>query len=156
MIFLFLKRCVRSFVPPIPFRSRAHVGLSNTTGLRYPASVLRLWTKAISNDSCESYRHDTPFESVNSKLDMFHEQLPLPVPCYDLVLVTEFAVVPANAGPSGTPSSLDLTGECDTWQSSRSHVASGFPALRESVHELHGMGNTCCPKELWEGTRSRN
>ena len=29
---------------------------------------------------------------IGSKLDMFHEQLPLPVPCYDLVLVIEFTV----------------------------------------------------------------
>ena len=41
---------------------------------------------------------------------MFHDQLPLAVPCYDLVLVTEFAVVLRGGSPSGTPSSPDLTG----------------------------------------------
>ena len=80
--------------------------LSNATGLRYPASVLHFGTKAISHNSFESYRHDTPFESIGSKLDMFHEQLPLPVPCYDLVLVTEFAVVLREAGLRAPPAPL--------------------------------------------------
>ena len=30
-------------------------------------------------------------------LEIFHEQLPLPVPCYDLALVTEFTVGPHEA-----------------------------------------------------------
>ena len=83
------------------------------TGIRYPASEYRLEMSTISLAWCKALyanRHDFPFGKIGSKLDMFHEQLPLPVPCYDLVLVTEFAVVPAKAGPSGTPSSLDLTG----------------------------------------------
>ena len=33
-----------------------------------------------------------PFGQQRFQLDMFHEQVPLPVPCYDLVLVIEFAV----------------------------------------------------------------
>ena len=41
--------------------------------------------------------------------DKFHEQLPLPVPCYDLVPVTELTLGPANAEISGTPGSLDFT-----------------------------------------------
>jgi hypothetical protein len=40
---------------------------------------------------------------------MIHGQLPLPVPCYDLVPLTEPTVVPIK-GASGIPSSLDLTG----------------------------------------------
>ena len=28
------------------------------------------------------------------QLELIHEQLPLPVPCYDLLLVIEFTVVP--------------------------------------------------------------
>ena len=80
--------------------------LSNATGLRYPASVLRLWTKAISNDSCESHRHDAPFGQHRFQLDMFHEQLPLPVPCYDLVLVIEFAVVLRKAVLRAPPTPL--------------------------------------------------
>ncbi len=43
---------------------------------------------------------------IGSKLDMFHEQLPLPVPCYDLVLVTEFAVVLRKAGLRAPPAPL--------------------------------------------------
>ena len=48
--------------------------------------------------------------NIDSNLDMFHEQLPLPVPCYDLFPVTELTVVPAYAEPSGTTGSLELTG----------------------------------------------
>ncbi len=44
------------------------------------------------------------------QIELFHEQLPLPVPCYDLVPVTELTLGPAYAETSGIPSSLDLTG----------------------------------------------
>ncbi len=44
------------------------------------------------------------------QIELFHEQLPLPVPCYDLVPVTELTLGPANAEISGIPGSLDLTG----------------------------------------------
>ena len=44
--------------------------------------------------------------NIDSKLDMFHEQLPLPVPCYDLVLVTEFAVVLREAVLRAPPAPL--------------------------------------------------
>ena len=44
--------------------------------------------------------------NIGSKLDMFHEQLPLPVPCYDLVLVTEFAVVLRKAVLRAPPAPL--------------------------------------------------
>ena len=43
---------------------------------------------------------------IGSKLDMFHEQLPLPVPCYDLVFVTEFAVVLREADLRAPPAPL--------------------------------------------------
>ena len=55
---------------------------------------------------CWRDRHDLPFEKIDSKLDMFHEQLPLPVPCYDLVLVTEFAVVLRKAVLRAPPAPL--------------------------------------------------
>ncbi|MFM2330721.1 MAG: hypothetical protein RLZZ26_228 [Candidatus Parcubacteria bacterium] len=42
----------------------------------------------------------------DSNLDMFHEQLPLPVPCYDLVLVIEFAVVLREAVLRAPPTPL--------------------------------------------------
>ena len=60
----------------------------------------------ISHNSCELHRHDIPFENIGSNLDMFHEQLPLPVPCYDLVLVTEFAVVLREADLRAPPAPL--------------------------------------------------
>ena len=41
---------------------------------------------------------------------MFHEQVPLPVPCYDFVPVTELTLGPAYAEISGAPSFLDVTG----------------------------------------------
>ena len=43
-------------------------------------------------------------------IELFHEQLPLPVPCYDLVPVTELTLGPTYVDTSGTPGSLDLTG----------------------------------------------
>ena len=91
---------------------------SNDTGLRYPASEYRLETNTISPGSqnsgeskpspefCEPDRHDILFENIGSNLDMFHEQLPLPVPCYDLVLVTEFAVVLRKADLRAPPAPL--------------------------------------------------
>ena len=44
------------------------------------------------------------------QIELFHEQLPLPVPCYDLVPVTELTLGPTYVEISGTPGSLDLTG----------------------------------------------
>ena len=44
------------------------------------------------------------------QIELFHDQLPLAVPCYDLVPVTEFTLGHADAQTSGTPGSLDLTG----------------------------------------------
>ncbi len=51
------------------------------------------------------------FENNNgSQIELIHEQLPLPVPCYDLVPVTELTFGPPSGETSGTPGSLDLTG----------------------------------------------
>ena len=44
------------------------------------------------------------------QIELFHDQLPLAVPCYDLVPVTELTLGPTYADTSGTPGSLDLTG----------------------------------------------
>ena len=41
---------------------------------------------------------------------MIHRQVPLAMPCYDLLLITDLTVVPVNTGPSGTISSSELTG----------------------------------------------
>ena len=41
---------------------------------------------------------------------MIHGQLPLPVPCYDFVPLTEPSLGPDNSGTSAVPSSLDVTG----------------------------------------------
>ena len=43
-------------------------------------------------------------------IELLHEQLPLPVPCYDLLPVIELTLGPAYARTSGTPNSLELTG----------------------------------------------
>ena len=57
------------------------------------------------------------YEAWHFQIELFHEQLPLPVPCYDLVPVTELTLGPAYADTSGTPGSLDLTGgEYKTWE----------------------------------------
>ena len=42
-------------------------------------------------------------------IELLHEQLPLPVPCYDLLPVDELTVMP-QWDASGTPISLELTG----------------------------------------------
>ena len=44
------------------------------------------------------------------QIELFHDQLPLAVPCYDLVPVTELTLGPPYDEISGTPGSLDLTG----------------------------------------------
>ena len=100
------KECMRSVVPPIPALGASIERSERRTGIRYPASEWRLGTTTISHDSCESHRRDTPFESIGSISDMFHEQLPLPVPCYDLVLVIEFAVVLRKAVLRAPPTPL--------------------------------------------------
>ena len=41
---------------------------------------------------------------------MIYRQVPLPVPCYDFVPLTEPALGPEKSGTSGIPSSLDVTG----------------------------------------------
>ncbi len=43
------------------------------------------------------------------QIELFHEQLPLPVPCYDLLPVTELTVG-RQRRTSGAPGSLELTG----------------------------------------------
>jgi len=44
------------------------------------------------------------------QIELFHDQLPLAVPCYDLFPVTELTVGPPCGDTSGTPGSLELTG----------------------------------------------
>ena len=41
---------------------------------------------------------------------MIHEQLPLPVPCYDFVLITDLTVEPRKRDASGITGSPDMTG----------------------------------------------
>lgn len=97
---------MRSFVPPIPALGASIERSERRTGIRYPASEYRLETSTISLFSEENNRHDIPFENIGSISDMFHEQLPLPVPCYDLVLVIEFAVVLRKAVLRAPPTPL--------------------------------------------------
>ena len=94
----------------VPFRDEYYLSPTHWLGI---AASPRRPSRMAGGDHANAVwrdRHDTPFENIGSNLDMFHEQLPLPVPCYDLLLVTEFAVVPARGRASGTPSSLELTG----------------------------------------------
>ena len=46
----------------------------------------------------------------SSNLELIHDQLPLAVPCYDLLLVTELTLVLNWIKPLGTSSSPELTG----------------------------------------------
>ena len=62
-------------------------------------------TDSISSDALSEDKDRSVFQ-----IELFHEQLPLPVPCYDLVPVTELTLGPTYVETSGTPGSLDLTG----------------------------------------------
>ena len=44
------------------------------------------------------------------QFEVIHDQLPLAVPCYDLLPVTDLTVGPTNVEISGTTGSLELTG----------------------------------------------
>lgn len=53
-----------------------------------------------------------PLEFIDylPRKEVIHPQLPLRMPCYDFILITDLAVVPSYEGPSGTSSSPDVTG----------------------------------------------
>ena len=74
-----------SVVPPIPALGASIERSERRTGIRYPASEYRLETSAISHPLFleESAGIDMMRLSgdIGSISDMFHEQLPLPVPC---------------------------------------------------------------------------
>lgn len=66
---------------------------------------------------CSIEAHNIAFSHVRYEyltqrfqIELFHEQLPLPVPCYDLFPVTELTVGPPYGEISSTPGSLELTG----------------------------------------------
>ena len=42
--------------------------------------------------------------------EVIHRQVPLAMPCYDLLLITDLTVVPDKSGASGAVSSPELTG----------------------------------------------
>ena len=67
---------------------------------------------SIEAQNIDSIRSNVLINKIHDRfqIELFHEQLPLPVPCYDLVPVTELTLGPASADTSGTPGSLDLTG----------------------------------------------
>jgi len=67
---------------------------------------------------------------------MIHEQLPLPVPCYDLALLTEPTLIPL-AWSFGYSQLAWLDGRISIVKfTSSSHVACEFLALRESKNLL--------------------
>ena len=47
---------------------------------------------------------------LNRKKEIFHPQVPLRMPCYDLALVTELTLRPRKRGMSGAPGFSGLTG----------------------------------------------
>jgi hypothetical protein len=65
---------------------------------------------SIERHNTDSIKSSDRNRKTDFQIELFHEQLPLPVPCYDLVPVTELTLGPAYADTSGTPGSLDLTG----------------------------------------------
>jgi len=46
------------------------------------------------------------------KNDLVYDQVPLAVPCYDLLPLTEPSLIPPCGGAWAIPSSLELTGDC--------------------------------------------
>ena len=52
------------------------------------------------------HRPESVLSNISFRLDMFHDQLPLAVPCYDLLPVTEFTVVLREARCRVPPASL--------------------------------------------------
>src|ERR1035437_9345874 len=80
--------------------------------LRKGKPLLRLRSDDMKENTL-SYRSSL---AVKNKIDdrfqieLFHEQLPLPVPCYDLFPVTELTVGPPSGEISSIPGSLELTG----------------------------------------------
>ena len=55
---------------------------------------------------------------------MIHEQIPLPVPCYDFAPLTEPSLGPDKSGTSAVPSSLGVTGgEYKTQERIHRHIA---------------------------------
>ncbi len=113
------KMCVRSFVPPILSHLKAHVWPSSNHRITFPPSALAHPQDRPAFNECV-FTDTALFPAIlancidlmrlsgniGSILDMFHEQLPLPVPCYDLVLVIEFAVVLREAVLRAPPTPL--------------------------------------------------
>ncbi len=54
-------------------------------------------------------RTESGREKYLPRKEVIHPQLPLRMPCYDLVLIISSTFVPSS-GPSGISDSLDLTG----------------------------------------------
>ena len=84
---------MRSCVPPIRTFEASIERFNMYTGVRYPASEWHLGMTTIFPISEEIIDDDVPFGQHRFRLDMFHDQLPLAVPCYDLLPVIEFTVV---------------------------------------------------------------
>ena len=65
---------------------------------------------SIEIHNIDSIRYEHRSDHTVFQIEIFHEQLPLPVPCYDLLPVIELTVGLAKARTSGIPNSLELTG----------------------------------------------
>ena len=79
--------------------------LSYTIPTQYPVVNFAIATKSLAPEvRCQNLLPGV------FQIELFHDQLPLAVPCYDLVPVTELTLGPTYVETSGTPGSLDLTG----------------------------------------------
>src|SRR3989338_1123064 len=78
-------KSVRCFVPPILSHLKAHVWPSSNHRITFPGARVpfrdEYYLSPPQLRRCGRDRHDIPFGKIGSILDMFHEQLPLPVPC---------------------------------------------------------------------------
>ena len=99
-LFVLYTKCVRTIESPTRM---GHLSYDSGCSLESALSL---------HLSCE---RDRQFSSIlvrgieRISFELFHEQLPLPVPCYDLLPVTELTVTP-QSDASGIPGSLELTG----------------------------------------------
>jgi hypothetical protein len=59
-----------------------------------------------SQHATPEHRPESVLAYISFRLDMFHDQLPLAVPCYDLLPVIEFAVVLYEIRYRAPPTSL--------------------------------------------------
>ena len=68
-----------------------------------------VFTTSLSTNNVDYFSSHVEKKNFLPRKEVIHPQLPLRMPCYDLVLVTSLTLDPLE-GASGTADSLDLTG----------------------------------------------